>query len=58
MESKGFEPLTHLLEENESERLTFSMVVSMHLQDCTYQACMSFYVYLSSILLLNTLFIT
>lgn len=53
MESKGFEPLTRrtlltkLLEGNESERLTFSMVVIMHLQDYIYQACMSFYVCLS-----------
>lgn len=47
MESKGFEPLTYLLEENESERLTFSMVVITHLQDCIYQARMSLYVCLS-----------
>lgn len=41
------EPLIYLLEENESERLTFSIVVIMHLQDCIYQTHMTFYVCLS-----------
>lgn len=50
MGSKDFLPITHLLEENEFERLTFIMVEIMHLQDCRVPGVYVFFmfVFLSS----------
>ena len=47
MASKDFLRITHLLEENESERLTFSIAAVMHLQDCrgTGHVCLFMFVF-------------
>lgn len=49
MASKDFLPISHLVEENESERLTFSIVAIMHFQDCSSTGCVRLFMFVFSL---------